>query len=49
VPAIQGSLYATAIDDFGAGSSGLTLFAPVMAGIAKLITKPVTRIHKRRV
>ncbi|MFW6413147.1 MAG: EAL domain-containing protein, partial [Oceanicaulis sp.] len=41
--------FTTAIDDFGAGSSGLTLFASVMPDIVKLDAKLITGIHKSRV
>jgi len=39
----------TAIDDFGAGSSGLTLFASVMPDIVKLDAKLISGIHKSRI
>lgn len=41
--------FITAIDDFGAGSSGLTLFASVMPDIVKLDAKLIAGIHKSRV
>lgn len=41
--------FITAIDDFGAGSSGLTLFASVLPDIVKLDAKLVQGIHKSRV
>ena len=41
--------FITAIDDFGAGSSGLTLFASVLPDIVKLDMKLITGIHKSRV
>ena len=41
--------FVTAIDDFGAGSSGLTLFAAVLPDIVKLDARLVTGVHKSRV
>jgi EAL domain-containing protein (putative c-di-GMP-specific phosphodiesterase class I) len=41
--------FTTAIDDFGAGSSGLTLFASVLPDIVKLDMKLISGIHKSRV
>ncbi len=41
--------FTVAIDDFGAGSSGLTLFASVMPDIVKLDAKLVQGVHKSRV
>lgn len=41
--------FTTAIDDFGAGSSGLTLFASVLPDIVKLDAKLISGIHKSRV
>ncbi|MCP2669436.1 EAL domain-containing protein [Maricaulaceae bacterium EIL42A08] len=41
--------FITAIDDFGAGSSGLTLFASVMPDIVKLDARLCAGIHKSRV
>ncbi len=41
--------FITAIDDFGAGSSGLTLFASVMPDIVKLDMRLCAGIHKSRV
>lgn len=41
--------FITAIDDFGAGSSGLTLFASVMPDIVKLDAKLIQGVHKSRV
>ena len=41
--------FITAIDDFGAGSSGLTLFASVMPDIVKLDAKLISGIHKSRI
>jgi len=41
--------FITAIDDFGAGSSGLTLFASVMPDIVKLDIRLIAGIHKSRV
>lgn len=41
--------FITAIDDFGAGSSGLTLFASVMPDIVKLDAKLIAGIHKSRI
>ncbi len=41
--------FITAIDDFGAGSSGLTLFASVLPDIVKLDAKLVQGVHKSRV
>lgn len=41
--------FITAIDDFGAGSSGLNLFASVVPDIVKLDIKLVAGLHKSRV
>ncbi|XBQ16623.1 MAG: EAL domain-containing protein [Oceanicaulis sp.] len=41
--------FTTAIDDFGAGSSGLTLFASVLPDIIKLDAKLISGVHKSRV
>lgn len=41
--------FVTAIDDFGAGSSGLTLFASVLPDIVKLDARLITGVHKSRV
>lgn len=41
--------FLTAIDDFGAGSSGLNLFASVLPDIVKLDIKLIAGIHKSRV
>ncbi|MEQ8404266.1 MAG: EAL domain-containing protein [Oceanicaulis sp.] len=41
--------FVTAIDDFGAGSSGLTLFASVLPDIVKLDAKLISGVHKSRV
>lgn len=41
--------FITAIDDFGAGSSGLTLFASVLPDIVKLDARLVSGVHKSRV
>ena len=49
VKSYQDMGFITAIDDFGAGSSGLTLFATVMPDIVKLDAKLVQGIHKSRV
>lgn len=41
--------FVTAIDDFGAGSSGLTLFASVLPDIVKLDARLISGVHKSRV
>ena len=41
--------FITAIDDFGAGSSGLNLFASVVPDIVKLDIKLIAGLHKSRV